>query len=198
MNDTVSWLLAGSVAGLALLTLGAAVDARAPAAHAIPPRPMLMAALQETSVEEPVERLLARALAESYFNLAKPGPEPARGLDDWYVRHEITRKGLAARAGTVPPPEELDENPSTLEAKALSAARETLIAWRRTLDDSVDHAQRGHLADLYGAAQARFDWWLLTLEAGADRHLNALARAHFEDALSALKAGAQNARLAAL
>ena len=144
MSETTSWVLSGVVAGLALLSLAATGGQVAPArAESVLPVSMPKAV---SNTPQPT-----RLLASAYFDLARDGAD--LGFDDWYVRHEITLKGVAAQQGDPPLPE--DPSSHTLSDQdriPLVAAGKELGGWQA----QADHAPT--VMPLMATLQARYDW----------------------------------------
>ena len=187
MNDTLSWTLSGFIAGLALLSLSA-TGAETPKAAA----PQRLALAQTAPV-----RSVSLVLADAYFDLAR-GEAKASGFDDWYVRHQITLKGIAAQRGeTLLPEEPAAHGLIPKDMEALTRAERSLAEWQAYFDGGA--ARSGDAAlPLFAALKARYDWWLFSAEAGAPQAALEAAHKRFEDSRAALLTATRQNRLAAL
>jgi len=186
MNDTLSWTLSGFIAGLALLSLTAtgAEPPKAPGAQRV------------VLAQDAPGRPASAVMADAYFDLARG--EAETGPDDWYVRHQMTLKGLAAQRGESIFPEEPAAH--ALKAKdkeTLARAQRSLAEWQVYFASPEPQASNTALP-LFAALQARYDWWLLSAEAGAPASAIEAARTRFEDLRSALLASTRQNRLATL
>ena len=187
MNDTLSWTLSGFIAGLALLSLSAT--------GAEPPKAPM--AVRLTLAETAPARPATLVLADAYFDLAR-GEAKAGGYDDWYVRHQITLKGIAAQRGeTLLPEEPAAHSLKPSDKDALARAQRSLTEWQAYFDNGA--ARSGNSAfPLFAALKARYDWWLLSAEAGAPKAGLDQARTRFEDIRAALLAATRQNRIATL
>lgn len=188
MNDTLSWTLSGFIAGLALLSLSAtgAEPVKKPTAP-----------LQLAMAESMPGRPFSTILADAYFDLAR-GEAQTDGFDDWYVRHQITVKGIAAQRGEALLPE--DPGVHSLKPKdreALAAAQRSLTEWQAYVDRGDARAGNAVLP-LLAALKARYDWWLLNAEAGAPHAAIAAAALRFGDLRAALLTAINQSRIATL
>jgi hypothetical protein len=193
MNETTSWTIMGAAAGLALLSL-AATGAQSETPHA---QKLALASLAADMAPGPGGTLPSQLLAEAYFDTARGKAAPG-GFDDWYVRHEITLKGVAAQRGETLPPEDpaghtlTAQDQSQLEQAARSLAEgQAYLAKQTNISGSP-------VLPLLAALQARYDWWLLLADAKAPRDEIEAARVRYEDTHAAFAAALQQSRIATL
>jgi hypothetical protein len=195
MNETLGWALAATVAGLALLSLGATASLQreqgpVPRSAAAP-----VSSAQGPATPGPGDS--AAFLADAYFRVAREAPGLVPEDDAWYVRHELAVKGIAAQRGEDPLPEEPSShklNPA--EEPEFRQAGRLVEHWRTRLEAA--HPCPAGLTALTAQLQVQYDWWLFLAEAGAAPKSLEIARSLYEDARAQLTAAAAQSKMAAL
>jgi hypothetical protein len=192
MNETAGWALAATVASLALLSLGATASMQRDASPA--PRTL---AHRSAPAAQAREADSAALLADAYFQIARDAPGLEAADESWFLRHELTIKGIAAQRGEDPMPEEPESDKlAPGEVPEFRQAGRLIEDWRARLG-AVQPRPAG-LARLTARRQVHYDWWLLLAEAGAPRASIDTAHRLFEDARAALTAAAAQSKIAAL
>jgi hypothetical protein len=185
MNETISWTLAGTVASLALLSLGATGLQQREAPQ--PPAPRAAFVVTDVAPSSAV-------LAEAYFRVAREAPGLDSVSDDWFVRHEITVKGLAAQRGENPAPEAPESHAlKPADMSEFNRAGRLVQNWRARLE--ANGSRPAAVVSLAADLQVHYDWWLLLAEAGAPQMTVETAHRLYEETRARLAA---ESRIAAL